>query len=73
MEVANYTVRDVERTTSGTGASGWKVTFLRLGSELEKIELTVSAAVFAVLDLDASYTTKDLMHLRTLNDTRRET
>jgi hypothetical protein len=62
-----YHVRDVERVTSPTGVSTWRLTFLRLGgSDMATIDMKVNSAVFSALDLDAVYSAKELMRLRDL-------
>lgn len=62
-----YHVRHVERVTSPSGGSSWKLTFLRLGRpELATIEMKVNSAVFSAMDLEAVYSAQDLIRLRDL-------
>ena len=60
---ARYRVQTVERTTGRSGRSTWTLTFLRIGSTDDTIQLTLHSAAFLTFDLDGVYHVDDLMQL----------
>jgi hypothetical protein len=63
-EPARYHVHTVQRSSGPYGKTIWRVTFLRVGSRRETLDVTLHSAVFATLDLEAIFTAEDLMRLR---------
>ena len=63
-----YRIQNVERSTSPTSSSlsRWMLRFVQVGPTYDPIviEVTVSSAVFAWLDLDAQFTREEVEALK---------